>query len=281
MTGTDTATQMTQGEDGNTKASSPTRARYWLYTWNNYEQSDVDLLKIWIEKNCVKGVFQPEIGKEGTKHLQGYFEFKNARTFDSLKKQWPKIHLEKARNREACIEYCQKSDTKDGNAFVVGFRPKTRDPLEGKTLKNWQMDILNMMFTEADERTINWYYDPIGNSGKTTLAKHLCLNHAGKILYISGKSADVKYGVKTFLDNENNDLKMAIFDFTRTVENFISYESIESIKNGIFYNTKYESGMVIFNCPHIVIFANFMPDMSKLSKDRWNVIDIEEEEIEY
>ena len=58
-------------------------------------------------------------------------------------------------------------------------------------------------------------------------------------------------------------------DFTRDVEEYVSYQAIEAIKNGIFYNTKYESKMITYNSPHVIIFANFFPDITKLSSDRW------------
>jgi len=38
---------------------------------------------------------------------------------------------------------------------------------------------------------------------------------------------------------------------------------------------KYEGSIVDRNPPHLVIFANFPPDQSKLSRDRWFVYKIE------
>lgn len=37
-------------------------------------------------------------------------------------------------------------------------------------------------------------------------------------------------------------------------------------------STKYESTTFFFNKPIVLVFANFKPDRSKLSSDRWNVI---------
>jgi hypothetical protein len=35
-------------------------------------------------------------------------------------------------------------------------------------------------------------------------------------------------------------------------------------------NTKYETGVKVFNSPHIFVFANFPPDKpDELSNDRW------------
>lgn len=73
---------------------------------------------------------------------------------------------------------------------------------------------------------------------------------------------------------QHGELDICIMDFPRTVEGYVSYSAIEEIKNGMFFNGKFESSMVMFNTPHIVIFANFLPDTSKLSKDRWVIENI-------
>lgn len=74
-----------------------------------------------------------------------------------------------------------------------------------------------------------------------------------------------------------NESKIYIFDFARTVENFVSYEALETIKNGIYFSGKYESKTVVRNCPHVLVFSNFLPHMESLSLDRWNITEIKKE----
>lgn len=261
------------GAEGNTKIL---RARIWVWTLNNPTEDHKQQMKCYCEKECIAYVYQLEIGKQGTPHLQGYWEFKNPRYFTGLKKDWPTIHLEKCRDTAAAKAYCQKDDTKAGPTERNDKRiRKITDPLANVILHPWQQNIKNMLTTVPDNRTIHWIYDSNGNMGKTTLAKHLCIHHPGKVLYMSGKSSDIKYGVKTFLDNPENDLKMVIFDFTRTTENFISYQAMEEVKNGLFYNTKYESCMCVFDSPHIVVMANFKPNLEAMSTDRWNITELQ------
>ena len=57
-------------------------------------------------------------------------------------------------------------------------------------------------------------------------------------------------------------------EFTRSQEQFVSYQAIEEVKNGILFNNKYEAKMVVFNNPHVVVFSNFEPDYKALSSDR-------------
>jgi len=65
--------------------------------------------------------------------------------------------------------------------------------------------------------------------------------------------------------------KTLIFDLPRNNGNSISYDALESIKNGYIVNTKYETGSKIFRIPHIIVFANTRPDVEKLSADRWTL----------
>lgn len=250
------------------------RGRCWgPNTWNNYTEENYEFLKNWLQNNCEDFVMQREIGTNGTPHIQFCMKFKNARRFSALKKEFEKVHFEKSKNFNATKNYCQKKDT----AIDVCDKKKTRtvkDPLANKILYDWQLKLIELINTEPDDRTITWIYDENGNMGKTTLAKHLCLKYPNQALYISGKSADIKYGVTKFLENEKNELRICLFDFVRSNENYFSFEAIESIKNGIFYNTKYESTMVLYNPPHVICFSNFLPDLTKLSNDRWNIIDL-------
>jgi hypothetical protein len=67
-----------------------------------------------------------------------------------------------------------------------------------------------------------------------------------------------------------------VFDLTRTTPSNLTLDSlfstIESIKNGIFFNPKYESGECIGPPPHVVIFSNCLPpNLANLSKDRWKI----------
>lgn len=266
-----TTEQMEQGPSNNSSANIKSRT-YGPCTWNNYQEEHVTWLEEWCKTKAVEWYINREIGERGTPHLQFCFKTKNPLSFNSIKNQLPGVHIEITKNWKATVLYCTKKDTAEGPN--INSIKKLKDPMELFEPHDWQQTIIEMINIEPDNRTINWIVDPTGNSGKTSLAKHLCINHPGNILYMSGKSSDIKYGVFKFTSNPKNNLKMCIFDFPRTVENYISYDGIESIKNGIFYNTKYESEMCIFDPPHIVIFANFEPEYNKLSLDRWNVINI-------
>ena len=284
VTQTPTPTECRVSKDtgvGNTKAT-PIRSRTWMMTWNNYTEEELEEFLNWTKKNCIDFAINEETGENGTEHLQIYIEFQNARTFSSLKKKWNKPHIEQCYKPDKAKKYCMKDDTKTGKTYTPDPTPSIKDPLEGLELRDWQRELLDILEQEPDNRTIIWIYDLYGNSGKTSLAKHLCIKYTDEVLYLSGGPANCKFAVTSFLHNKKGGkwyrnqrrLRIALFDYTRSQDDKVSYQALEEIKNGIFCNTKYECMQVLYDCPHVVIFANFEPEMSKLSEDRWKIIDI-------
>jgi len=271
----DTSTDQngTMSQSDTAQGNTIFKGRCWLGTWNNHTKENYEHLLKYMQMTCIDFAMQEECGTNGTKHIQFAMKFKNARRFTALKKAFPKVHLEKCKSWINSRNYCLKNQTRAGSRDAFGLR-KITDKLEDIELYDWQQKIRNMLDKPADERKIYWFWEETGCVGKTTLARHLCIQYPGNVLYLGGKKSDILYGVFTFLENPHNDLRMVILDFSRSIENFISWDAIESIKNGIFYNTKYKSGMCVFDYVHVICFANFNPPMNMLSEDRWRVINI-------
>lgn len=257
----------------NTKKKAPTRVRGYILTWNNYKDADIEYVKTYCKENCDDYSWQEEKGKEGTPHLQIAIHFKNAKSFDIIKKDFAQCHIEAAQNWMKVKKYCMKAESRvkegDKKEKIV-----IKDPLKDKELRPFQKKVIDIINGDIDDRKIYWIYDLKGCSGKTALAKHICLTKPGETLYLSGKANDIKYGVSQFV--EDKELKVCIFDFPRSLEAYVSYQGVEEVKNGIFYCGKYEAKMVMFNTPHIICFANFRPELNKLSEDRWEIIRVED-----
>jgi len=49
------------------------------------------------------------------------------------------------------------------------------------------------------------------------------------------------------------------------------YEYMECIKQGSITATKYVGGHILFNKPYMIVFANWLPKVHKLSLDRWDI----------
>jgi len=248
-------------------------------TWNNYSDDEYEAFGKYCKDHCEQSVYQKEKGSNGTPHIQGALYFKSPRTFSAVKKDLPKCHIEWAKSWGAIKNYCKKLDTRDGECDInANEKPRfafpIKDKLEGIPLRDFQQEIMDILATEPDDRTIYWYWEGRGNVGKTALARHICIKNRDA-LYLTGKAADMKYAVFSVIESGVN-LRIVLLDLTRTTKEFTgsTYQGIEEIKNGIFFNTKYESKMCIFNPPHVICFANWEPDTSKLSDDRWEVREI-------
>lgn len=254
---------MTQGTIGNTKNRA--RGRNWCFTLNNYSQDNINTLT---QLNC-DYVFQEETGENGTPHLQGVLIYKNAISFNSVKKIIPKGHIEYCNNVKASIEYCQKEETRTGKIFKKITNDNVKDPLDGKELYKFQKDILNILKHEPSERKIFWFWEQNGCAGKTSLAKSICLKNKNA-MYLSGKGNDILYAVSQTKEKP----KIILMDIPRCAKDYVSYNAIEKLKDGIFFSGKYESQQIIMNPPHIICFANKEPDVGMLSADRWVIREI-------
>lgn len=247
-------------------------SRNWFLTWNNYP---VDYQSVILQfPKLIKWCFQPEIGKNGTPHIQGVLVFQTPRRLSAMKKLQAQIHWEIPRNVQAAVNYCQKSETKNGDTITnmeKEGKPIARDPLDGIELFPWQVDLLSELSLDPEitDRSVHWFWDPVGTKGKTAFAKHCCLTMDA--LYVVGRAADMKYAIAQYIADKKKFPKIVFLNLTRSSEQFVSYQGIEEIKDGIFFSTKYESGMAIFDPPHVCIFANFHPDITKLSEDRWRI----------
>ena len=71
-----------------------------------------------------------------------------------------------------------------------------------------------------------------------------------------------------------------LFDVGKAkTEDDMNYELIEQFKNGRTLAGKFDSKEMKFHTPNIIIvFSNEMPDVDKLSKDRWKIFQIRNEE---
>ena len=255
-------------KEGNTNSSfskqiSPSIR--WIMVLNNWTNDELTKISSICSEKCKYAIIESEVGELGTPHLQGYFELKNKARPSSLF-NIPRIHFEKAKGtREQNDIYCSKD-----NKIVVSIgRPK---PIKIITnLYDWQKDIIKIMDTEPDDRKVFWFWDEIGNIGKTQFIKYCIVKH--KILYCNGgKMSDIM----NLVFNQNMDETTTVmFNIPRANEGHVSYSALESIKDGLVCNTKYETGVKVFNSPHLFVFANFPPsDETKLSKDRWVITNL-------
>lgn len=265
------------GFEGNTNSKpnkkQVNKAKKWIFTYNNYTLEEIGPIVLIFNSLCSKWVFQEETGENGTKHLQGCIFLKEKMRPTELKLN-KKIHWEvmKGTDLEA-ITYCSKNSTRTGLIYKSDnvILPKPLKIIN--ELRPFQIEIETMLLEEANDREIIWIYDEEGGKGKSSFCRYLI--HKYEACYITeGKKTDIINMIYNYVLNQ--DLNMVLLDVPRDNKS-VSYKSLEEIKNGIICNTKYETGMRLINPPHIVIFANFYPDTSKFTSDRWKIFTIDDE----
>jgi len=248
--------------EGNTETSviRQSSKKDWVFTLNNYTTEEVESLgKLF--GSIGSYIYGFEVGDEGTPHLQGFIKLHTKMRLNEMKDINKRIHWEvkgKFSTMKQAEDYCKK----EGN-WVSNYL----EELKLIAPRDWQLDVLKIIEAPADERKIYWFWETVGNVGKSSLCKYICAKHKG--IYIDeGKKCDI---INIIFNCDITSKSVIVIDIPRSNGNKISYKAIEQIKNGMICNTKYETGMKLFNSPHVLIFANEAPDESKLSADRWSI----------
>lgn len=163
-----------------------------------------------------------------------------------------------------CMPFCRQAiaDFKSGKG-----RASIKSRMESIELRSWQLGVKSVMDSVPDTRSVYWYWDTKGNTGKSFMVDWLVANYEA-VVFTHGKMHDIAHAY----DYQ----KVVCFDLSRTQEEKLDavYMALECFKNGRMFSGKYESTTKVFEVPHVIVFANFAPDKSKLSADRWKVTEI-------
>lgn len=261
---------------GNTKTKSSKKSqevkRYCL-TLNNYSEQELKELEKTAISACNTYIFGREIGEEcKTPHIQGYINLIHKKSLSAVIKLFnnKRIHFEKCKGTEQeNIKYCSK-----GGDYITNI--ETEEPIKIiSELRPWQIELDNIFRKNgADDRSIYWIWEPIGEVGKSAYCKYLCVKY-NSIYLSTGKRTDLLnliYNVKII-----NSKKIFCVNIPRNEGNKVSYTVLEEIKDGLVCNTKYETGFKAFNSPHLVVFANYPPVRKAVTTKRWKIGRINEE----
>lgn len=183
---------------------------------------------------------------------------------------------------EEAIDHFAGADIKNTNSVISIWNLKKPEVVfNWVPTAPWQEDIIALNDIPADCRSVYWYYDPIGNTGKTSLCKFMKLSF-GNNWFCSkdmGTSRDAATIIQGAVASGWNG-KGWVLDLPRSAEHHTRmYSYIEEILDGMVTAQKYQGGTVIFNSPHLVVFANWLPNIDCLSKDRWKIYDISQQRL--
>lgn len=265
--------------------------RYSLPKENNMNMGEVyfnrlakELGTTLITMGAIKYGFQLESTREdthedgGNYHFQGGFKLKNKDRATALIKMinytnFRGAYIAASHSTIGVSAYGMKEETRKLGPWCQDDLLNTYKGEDlPKTLLFWQKMLENYILGPVCDRTIVWIADMDGNSGKSKYCKYMDYVHNTKTIGYSD-SKDAMYMV-----SNSPGEKAYFFDLTRTKPKMFStgdlYSSIEMCKNGHFMNSKYESKVVLMRPPHIVVFANTLPEMNSLSMDRWSIYEL-------
>lgn len=144
-----------------------------------------------------------------------------------------------------------------------------REAALNTTWNPWQQAVVDTVLNApVDPRRVTVVLDEAGNCGKTFLAGTWTKAHPeNSTILMNGKSADMLCAMM-----KKKDVETVFIDLTRTTHGIINYQTIESIKNGIFMNPKYDSNIHIGQPKRIIILTNEALNWNAMSKDRWQIL---------
>lgn len=256
----------------------PTTCEAWRVKFNEHL---MELLKKWIYQLEHSRPMEHEDGPNI--HFQGTISLKTKirpkQLARSLNKVFPGIRMERASTNGllALSKYCMKKEGRlDGPWADKPLYNPEEDCWDESKWPQWMTDVTKMLRTEKADRRIHWHVDYKGSSGKTEWAK--MLEYEGQACYLGYEKND---GVK-YMVCEAGQQPAYIFDLTRTKPKDMAledlYAELEVIKGGLVKTSKWKGGRLLAPKPHVIVLANFKPMSSRLSKDRWNIIDITDPE---
>lgn len=141
----------------------------------------------------------------------------------------------------------------------------------------WQQMIYDQLVPDnTDDRLVTWIYNRKGNIGKSTLVD-VVHNKLPGVLVLSdtARTNDMALVLAEYCKRVGESPKILLFDLARSrADNHSMYTFLEQVKNGHILSAKYKSMQLAIKPPHVIVFANFFPDLKGFSADRWNIIDI-------
>lgn len=149
------------------------------------------------------------------------------------------------------------------------LRAPEPDLIQG-TYGGWQEQLQQTLDGEADDRSIQFFVDAEGGKGKTWFQKKYWSDNKETVQLLGiGKIVDVAYAI-------DESKSVFLFNVPRGAMQYLQYTILEQLKDRMVFSTKYTSLMKILKKnPHVVVFCNEQPDMTKMSADRYEIINLD------
>jgi len=136
-------------------------------------------------------------------------------------------------------------------------------------LNEWQERLHRELQMEGDDRSVRFIVDTNGGMGKSYFCRwYLTQYPVITQVFSVGKRDDLAHALDT-------SKKVFLFNMPRGSMELLQYGLIESMKDRIVFSPKYNSITKIMQHKiHVVVFCNEMPDMTKMTNDRYVITEL-------
>lgn len=229
--------------------------------WNGDAQSFGQWLS---EHGAREWCIGEETGLDGYEHFQIVVHFKKGVNSRILQQNLgPFGHVEPSHVHD--FDYAMKT----GNYIKSWYDPL--DEFKDVELYNWQKDVLDLLEKQTD-RQILCIVNKNGNVGKSFLSKYCEANGLMDVCPVISEEFN-DYTAYCFQFNA----KGYIFDVPRsesTKKRKTMWAGIETIKNGLLFEKRYQPRKKWIAPPKILIMTNYYPPVEVLSFDRWQIFEL-------
>ncbi|AXH77888.1 MAG: putative viral replication protein [Tethyvirus abatis] len=143
------------------------------------------------------------------------------------------------------------------------FHRAERPQLRSGELREWQQLLDDTLSQDTDDRSILFYIDEDGGKGKTWFQQYYLSKEKSSQLLTIGKRDDLAHAI-------DETARVVMFNVPRGGNEYLQYTILEQLKDRMVFSPKYNSRLkLMVQTPHVVVFMNEHPDMTKMSADRY------------
>lgn len=214
-----------------------------------------------------KWILASEEGRGGLKHWQIRYQFTESKQDE---------HFLFWSNRGAHFEPSKEwtDYERKGGRFLTSDDTSEIIKMRFGVLKGWQKDLLQIVDSQND-RQIDICFDRDGGRGKSWLVGNLHESGRGFVVNTLLQSARE---IGADICNGYRGEPYILVDLARaqSVNDSKLWIGLEKIKDGLVFDARYGRHVKNIRGAKIVVFCNKLPSSSKLSADRWRIMDLQE-----
>ena len=274
-------------------------ATFWCDNFRSH-----DLLIEFLKENCKDWAFQREVSTSGQKHFQCRLSLKKRKRqgeLASLIDAWFKdrnaavaagsfdlsrtsVGTANGSTQKEMFQYVTKVDSRCTDAgeehgpWTAASEAEKEPSLErlpedieyeAQGKRRFQVQLDEILATRATRRSLHWIVCPTGGTGKSTWSGYM--ERQDKLLNIPSSLMDNPKDVMQFMMSFKP-YGAYVIDCPRAMTSKkVFYQTLENVADGRLYDTRYKGKRRHQSPPHVIVFANSVPDVGMMSTDRWNI----------